>query len=203
MSFELCNAPSSFQATINMIFHPFLRQFIIIFFDDILIYSGSLADHRRHLEATFQVLLDNQFVLKLSKCSFAQPQVEYLDHLISHKGLDLVASKVAAIHKWPVPRLTKAVRSFLGLVRFYCWFIKGYATITVLFVKTSRMDPFQWTALAQIAFEHLKQAFLTAPVLALPDFQLPFTVEIDASGVGMEVVLSQQRHCFFQQTIQS
>ena len=85
MPFGLCNVPSFFQATMNMIFHPYLRRFIIVFFDDILIYSASMDEHLDHLELTFQVLLDNQFVLKLSKCSFGQSQVEYLGHLVLHR----------------------------------------------------------------------------------------------------------------------
>lgn len=83
MSFGLCNAPSLFQATMNMLFQSYLRQFIIVFFDDILIYSSSFEAHLQHLETAFQVLLDNQFSLKLTKCSFAQPQVEYLGHMVS------------------------------------------------------------------------------------------------------------------------
>ena len=83
MPFGLCNAPSTFQATMNMLFRPFLRRFLIIFFDDILIYSITFNDHVLHLQQAFQVLLDNQFVLKLSKCTFAQPQVEYLGHVFA------------------------------------------------------------------------------------------------------------------------
>lgn len=119
MPFGLCNAPSFFQAMMNMIFHPYLRCFIIVFFNDILIYSGSSDDHVIHLEKTFQVLFDNQFILKLSKCSFAQSQVEYLGHLVSKGGVEPVASKVGAIHQWLVPQSTKALRSFLGLASFY------------------------------------------------------------------------------------
>ena len=88
MPFGLCNAPSSFQATMNYIFRPYLRRFIIVFFDDILVYSHSMDDHLHHLELTFQVLLANHFVLKLSKCFFAQLQVEYLGHLVSRSGVE-------------------------------------------------------------------------------------------------------------------
>ncbi|XP_028222321.1 uncharacterized protein LOC114403496 [Glycine soja] len=115
MPFGLCNAPSSFQATMNTIFRPFLRRFIIVFFDDILIYSVSISDHLCHLQTTFQVLYENHFVLKLSKCLFAQPQVEYLGHLVSHRGVQPVASKLNAITQWPSPRSVQALRSFLGL----------------------------------------------------------------------------------------
>lgn len=129
MPFGLCNAPSSFQATMNMIFRPFLRRFVIVFFDDILIYSVTFDDHLVHLEQAFQVLAENQFVLKLTKCSFGQPQVEYLGHMVSSKGVEPVASKVSAIHHWPVPKSTRALRSFLGLAGFYRRFIRGYASI--------------------------------------------------------------------------
>lgn len=103
MPFGLCNAPSSFQATMNLVFRPHLRQFIIVFFDDILVYRGSFEDHLHHLYTTFQVLLNNQFVLKLSKCLFAQSQVEYPGHVVSHQGVEPVASKIVVIHQWPQP----------------------------------------------------------------------------------------------------
>lgn len=106
MSFGLCNTPSSFQATMNEIFRPYLSRFIIVFFDDILIYSHTLADHLIHLERALKVLLNNQFVLKFSKCFFAQQQVEYLGHVISGQGVTPVASKVQAIHQWPVLKMT-------------------------------------------------------------------------------------------------
>ena len=113
----------------NSIFRQYLCHFIIVFFDDILIYSNSLEAHLQHLATTFQILLDNQFVLKLSKCFFAQMQVEYLGHMVSQKGVEPVASKVEAILQWPVPQSTRVVCSFLGLAGFYRRFIKGYATI--------------------------------------------------------------------------
>ena len=109
MPFGLCNAPSSFQATMNKIFQPYLRQLVIVFFDDILLYSASFADHLLHLEIAFQVLSDNQFFLKLTKCFFSQSQVEYLDHLVSHMGVEPLASKIESIRQWPIPRTTRAV----------------------------------------------------------------------------------------------
>jgi len=146
MPFGLCNAPSSFQATMNMLFQPYLRRFIIIFFDDILICSTSMEEHLKHLELTFQVLLDNQFVLKLSKCFFAQSQVEYLGHLVSPRGVEPLKSKIEAILQWPVPRTTKAVRSFLGLAGFYRRFIQKYATIAAPLVKATTREPLHWTS---------------------------------------------------------
>lgn len=194
MSFGLCNAPSSFQSTMNTLFRPFLRRFMIVFFYDILVYSASLQDYLQHLEITFQVLLQNQFVLKLSKCSFAQTQVEYLGHIVSQRGVEPVASKISVIQQWPTPRTTKALRSFLALAGFNRRFIRGYATIVAPLVKATTSEPLQWSSSAQIAFDCLKEALSTAPILALPDFTKPFTLETDASGVGMGAVLSQQGH---------
>ena len=145
MPFGLCNAPSSFQATMNTIFRPYLRQFVIVFFDDILIYSGSLDEHLSHLQTTFQVLLENQFVLKFSKCFFAQPEVEYLGHVVSIRGVEPVASKVETIRQWPIPQSTRALRSFLGLAGFYHRFIRSYATIADPLVKATTKDPLVWT----------------------------------------------------------
>lgn len=192
MPFGLYNAPSSFQATMNTIFRPYLRQFVIVFFDDILIYSGSLDEHLSHLQTTFQVLLEHQFVLKFSKCFFAQPEVEYLGHVVSIRGVEPVASKVETIRQWPIPQSTRALRSFLGLAGFYHRFIRSYATIADPLVKATTKDPLVWTDQIQSVFTHLKEALSTAPVLILPDFTQPFTVETDASGVGMGTILSQR-----------
>ena len=188
MPFGLCNAPSSFQATMNTIFRPYLRQFIIVFFDDILIYSATLEDHVLHLEQAFQILLQEQFVLKLSKCTFAQPQVEYLGHVVSAQGVEPVMAKVQAIQQWLEPHSGRALRSFLGLAGFYRRFIRGYATIAAPLTKLVTAEPFQWTDEARAAFTHLKQVLTSTPVLRLPDFSLPFTVETDASGTSMGVL---------------
>lgn len=153
-----------------------------------------MAEHLNHLEITFQVLLTHQFVLKFSKCFFAQTQVEYLGHIVSSEGVKPVASKVEAILQWPIPHSIKAVRSFLGLADFYRRFIRGYATIAAPLVHITTKAHFMCTDLAQDAFEKLKQAVSTAPVLSLPDFEQPFTAEADASGLGMGAVLSQQGH---------
>ena len=111
--------------------------------------------------------------------------------MVSHQGVELVASKIAAIHQWPQPRSIKALQSFLSLVGFYRRFIRGYATIATPLVKFTIVDPFHWTPQAQLAFDNLKHALSTAPVLALPEFNLPFTVETNALRVGMGAVLSQ------------
>jgi len=127
MPFGLCNAPSTFQATMNELFRPHLRKYIIVFFDDVLIYSRTWEDHLLHLESAFQLLLLGQFSLKLSKCSLAQQQLEYLGHIVSGEGVKPVLEKVDAILQLPPPKLIRALRGFLGLAGFYWRFIKGYA----------------------------------------------------------------------------
>lgn len=163
MSFGLCNAPSSFQATMNSLFRPYLRRFIIVFFDDILIYSQSFNDHLLHLELAFQVLLQGQFFIKLSKCSFAHNEVEYLGHVVSSHSVAPITQKIQAIQQWPTPRTARALRSFLGLVRFYHRFIKWYATLVAPLTQLTTQDPFEWSTTTQSAFDKLKSALTSAP----------------------------------------
>lgn len=136
-----------------------------------------------------QTLTDNSFVLKLSKCSFATQQVEYLGHLVSEKGVEPVPVKVAVVQQWPPPYSIRALRGFLGLSGFYHRFIKGYATIAAPFTALMTKDQFHWTLEADQAFLKLKEALCHAPVLGLPDFNSLFVVEIDASGIGMGAIL--------------
>ena len=108
--------------------------------------------------------------------------------------MEPIASKIDAINQWPLPQSTRALRSFLGLAGFYRRFIRNYATMAAPLVNITTLPSFQWSEEAQLAFDHLKDALSTAPVLALPDFTTPFTLETDASGVGMGAVLSQKGH---------
>ena len=113
----------------NQLFQPFLRKFIIVFFDDVLVYSKTMTDHPVHLENAFQLLISGKFSLKRTKCTFSQKQLEYLGHIVSGRGVAPVPEKLYAIREWPLPQTVKALRSFLGLVGFYKRFIKGYAKI--------------------------------------------------------------------------
>lgn len=113
----------------NAIFRPYLRHFIIVFFDDILIFSKTLEDHVGHLEKAFQILMKEQFFLRLSKCSFAQTQIDYLGHVVSSQGVAPVPAKTLAIRQWPTPHSARTLRSFLGLAGFYRRFVRGYASI--------------------------------------------------------------------------
>lgn len=194
MPFGLCNAPSSFQVTMNTTFGPYLGKFVIIFFDDILIYSKSFSKHLDHLKLAFQTLRDHSFFLKLSKCSLATQQVKYLGHIISKCGVELVPAKVEVVLQWSIPQSIRDLRGFLGLSGFYRHFIQDYATLAAPLMDLLTKDSFQWSSTDDQAFIRLKEALCKAPILGLPDFSLPFVVETDASGISMGVILSQQHH---------
>ena len=194
MPFRLCNAPSSFQATMNNLFQRYLRRYIIVFFDEILIYSRFFSDHLRHLEIALQVLKEGEFTLEFSKCSFAQQKIEYLGHVVSGEGVQPLSDKVQAIQQWPPPCTAQALRGFLGLVGFYRRFIRNYTMLATPLTNLLTKEEFHWTVEAEVAFKKLKQAMTHSPVLALPDFMKPFVVETDASGSGMGAVISQGGH---------
>ncbi|KAK2407034.1 hypothetical protein QL285_042695 [Trifolium repens] len=199
MPFGLCNAPSTFQNTMNSLFHQYLRRFVIVFFDDILVYSKTWEDHLQHLEIVFNCLLQNQFFLKDSKCTFAQESISYLGHIVSVDGVGPDPEKIRAMVEWSAPTNLKQLRGFLGLTGFYRKFVKNYAAIASPLTDLLKKDAFTWSDSAQQAFDALKDAMTKAPVLALPNFEDDFTIETDASGTGMGAVLCQAGHpiCYY------
>ncbi|GJU76554.1 ty3-gypsy retrotransposon protein [Tanacetum coccineum] len=194
MPFGLSNAPSTFQSTMNEIFRPVLRKFVLVFFDDILIYSKSWELHMEHLNAVFSILRTHQFFVKLSKCEFGSPSVFFLGHIISAAGVSIDPAKVEAIQTWPEPKTIKQLRGFLGLASYYRRFVQGFASISSPLSNLLRKDAFIWDDKARTAFSKLKIALLSTPVLALPNFEEPFTIYTDASGVGIGAVLLQHGH---------
>jgi len=191
MPFGLTNAPATFQALMNSVMKPFLLKFVLLFFDDILIYSTTWAEHLLHLRAVFEALRQHTLFLKKSKCSFGTEAMGYLGHVISAHGIAMDAEKVQAVLSWPLPKTVRAVRGFLGLAGYYRRFIRDYGLIASPLTKLLRKDGFQWTEEASQAFRALQQALSSAPVLHLPNFSMLFIVECDASSSGFGAVLHQ------------
>ncbi|XP_057452390.1 uncharacterized protein LOC130744215 [Lotus japonicus] len=199
MPFGLTNVSSTFQAAMNDLLRPHLRKFVLVFFDDILIYSPDLLSHLEHLRIVLDSLLSNHFYAKLSKCAFGVATVDYLGHVITPTGIKPDASKVQAILDWPTPRSLTTLRGFLGLTGFYRRFVHHYATHATPLTDLLQTNKFKWTDTAEQAFSKLKSIMSSAPVLALPNFSIPFDVETDASGVAIGAVLAQQKasYCIF------
>jgi hypothetical protein len=179
----------------NTIFAHAIRRFVLVFVDDVLIYSKTLADHKRHLAEVFQILEQNKLFLKKSKCSFAQKSLEYLGHIISANGVATDPAKISAVQHWPQPRDVKQVRGFLGLAGYYRKFIRHFGIICRPLTNLLKKNvPFVWSPVVDDAFQTLKRALVQAPVLALPDFQQEFVIEMDACATGIGAVLMQHGH---------
>jgi hypothetical protein len=176
----------------NTIFAPFLRKFILVFFDDILVFSKTAADHQNHLLQLMQVFSEHNLKAKLSKCQFEQDKIEYLGHVISGKGVATDPSKIQDIVKWKTPATIKKLRGFLGLTGYYRRFIPHYALVCQPLYSVLKKNAFHWGPDQQNAFDKLKSIMANPPLLALPDFTLPFTLETDACATGIGAVLMQQ-----------
>lgn len=195
MAFGLTGAPNTFLAAMNATLQPVLRKCALVFFDDILVYNKSFQDHLSHLSTVLQLLLRDNWKVKLSKCDFAKQSISYLGHVVSAQGVATDPAKIQDIEQWRTPSNTKELRSFLGLAGFYRKFVRHFGIISrPLFNLLKKHTLFVWTQEHQKAFDLLKTALVTAPVLALPDFSKQFYIYTDACQYGIGAVLMQQGH---------
>ena len=177
----------------NRVCRPYLDQFVIVFIDDILIYSRSEEEHSQHLRKVLETLRTEKLYAKFSKCEFWIRRVEFLGHVVSEKGIHVDPSKIKAIENWSAPKTPTEIRQFLGLAGYYRRFIKNFSSIAKpLTSLTQKGVAFDWEAKQEKAFQTLKQALCTAPILSLPEGIEDFVVYCDASNQGLGCVLMQR-----------
>lgn len=154
MPFGLTNTPASFQSLMNDIFFPFLRKFVLIFFNGILVYSSTREDYLHHLRLTLEILREHRLYAKRSKCSFRQSKVEYLSHLLSQQGVEANPNKISYMLQRPLPTTLKTLRGFLGLTGYYRKFIRNYGMIAAPFTAMLKKNSFQWPEKARNSFHN-------------------------------------------------
>jgi hypothetical protein len=189
MSFGLANAPSYFMYMMNKVFMEYLDKFVMVFIDDIMVYSRS---EEEHLCLVLQKLRDHKLYTKLSKCEFWLKQVAFSGHVVSNGGISVDPSKVEDVLSWKAPTSVSDIQSFLGLAGYYQRFIEGFSKISKPMTKLLEKDKrFEWTPACEASFQELKKRLTTAPVLVMPDMEKPFSIYCDASSQGLGCVLMQ------------
>ncbi|GJT47862.1 putative nucleotidyltransferase, ribonuclease H [Tanacetum coccineum] len=169
MPFGLTNAPAVFMDLMNRVFHEFLDKFVIVFIDDILVFSKSKEEHKEHLRTVLQILRQEKLYAKFSKCEFWLSKVAFLGHIVSAEGITMDPAKVEAITKWPRPTSVTKVRSFLGLAGYYRRFVEGFSRLALPLTKLMRKgEKFVWNEEREKSFEELKQRLVSSPILTLP-----------------------------------
>lgn len=191
--FGLCNTPGMFQRLMQTIFCEELLQILLVYLDDIIVYSDTIADHLKRLERGFQKLREHDLKIEAEKCQLFQSRVRYLGHVVSAEGVATDPAKTEAVSQWPTPRTPKDLSSFLGFASYYRRFIPGLtqtaAPLHKLVAEISEkgknkkgtITSERWEGECRKAFDDLRKALTSAPVLAYPDYTEPFIVETDAS----------------------
>src|SRR5438105_4821528 len=193
MSFGLTNAPAFFMYLMNSVFMTELDVCVVVFIDDILVYSKNEEEHAKHLRIVLDRLREHQLYAKLSKCQFWLKEVSFLGHVLSSRGVAVDPSKVQEVLDWKSPTSVMEIRSFLGLAGYYRRFIQDFSKITKPMTKLLQKEAkFIWTSDYEAAFQQLKTLLTTAPVLTQPDITKSFDVYCDASGTGLGCVLMQE-----------
>ncbi|WVZ71366.1 hypothetical protein U9M48_019958 [Paspalum notatum var. saurae] len=193
MSFGLTNAPAFFMYMMNSVFMNELDKFVVVFIDDILIYSKNEKEHEEHLRIVLTWLREHKLYAKFSKCAFWLKEVGFLGHVLSKEGVAVDPSKVEVVLNWKQPETVTGIRSFLGLAGYYRRFVKDFSKIAKPMTSlTKKNAKFIWSPKCEEGFQELKKLLTTAPMLAQLDVTKPFDVYCDASGQGLSCVLMQE-----------
>ncbi|GJT46239.1 putative reverse transcriptase domain-containing protein [Tanacetum coccineum] len=196
MPFGLTNAPAVFMDLMNRVCKPYLDKFVIVFIDDILIYSKNEREHEEHLKTILELLKEEKLYAKFSKCEFWIPKVQFLGHVIDSRGIHVDPAKIESIKDWASPKTPTEIRQFLGLAGYYRRFIEGFSKIAKSMTKlTQKGIKFDWGEKEENAFQLIKQKLCSAPILALPEGKRnDFVENCDAShkGIGDAVVNAER-----------
>ena len=203
MPFGLSNAPSTFMKLMNQVLKPFIGKFVVVYFDDILIYSKTEVAHYNHMREVLVVLQANELYINLKKCSFLTDKLLFLGYVVSADGIQVDEDKVRAVKEWPTPKTVSDVQSFHGLATFYQRFVRDFSSIVAPITECLKKGKFLWGKEVEQSFALIKEKLCTAQVLALPNFDKVFQVECDASVVGIGPVLSQDNRlvAFFNEKV--
>ena len=194
LPFGLTNAPATFMHLMHQSFRDLLDHFVLVFLDDILIYSKTKEEHEKHVRAVLDILRKEKLYAKESKCEMFRTEVEFLGHHVGRNGIRMMEDKVHAVREWPTPTNVGHIRSFLGTAGYYHKFIRDFSKLSAPLTHLTKQDvKFEWGPQQQAAFVAIKQAMSSAPVLVLPDPKLPFVVHTDASGYAVGAVLQQDQ----------
>ncbi|KAL5578375.1 hypothetical protein UlMin_020074 [Ulmus minor] len=186
MPFGLTNAPAAFMDLMNRVFKEFLDKFVIVFIDDILIYSKTKEEHEEHLRITLRTLEEHKLYAKFSKCEFWLDKVHFLGHVVSKDGVSVDPAKIEAVSKWPAPTNVTEIRSFLGLAGYYRRFVEGFSSLTApLTALTKKGKKYEWTEKCEESFQELKRRLTSAPILTIPNGEEGFVIYSDASKIGL------------------
>ena len=194
MPFGLTNAPSTFQRLMNRILKPVLYESVLVYLDDIIVFSKTVDEHIEHIAAVFKILAENGLKLKAKKCDFFKTKIDYLGHVVSSEGVAPDEKKVQSILNYPEPRNQKEVSSFLGLAGYYRKFVRAFADMAHPLTSLTRKDAeWKWGDEQKDAFNRIKCCLTSKPILRYPDFTRDFIVHTDASGYGIGAVLAQMQ----------
>ena len=194
LPFGLTNAPATFMGLMNEVFRPLLDKSVVVYLDDILIYSRTWDEHKRHIAEVLERLRENKLYAKLSKCEFGKEEVEFLGHIVTHKGVKVDSKKVEAVRSWPLPLDIHDLRAFLGLANYYRRFVRDYSKMTLPLTQMLKKGVAVEMGDVEVkAFNAVKDALTATPVLAVADPKLGYRIVTDASDFALGAILLQDQ----------